>query len=226
MFRIREESLHDMYKKWPTKNFKRDYVLFAKVYSNLLTDFFRMRFKKSRRITQITTSLQSGRRFPGWWAIRSTRCSERTTARPSSSSLQMCSSTHHSRARLRTSRHLREMPRLPSSSKLLTFCRDRSVSFSQTIQARWHRSRLTRSCQSGFLMRLRSHSVFRESSRPKEWGMTLSRRKQDSVPLKFSNITIWERSEWTILLRISILSSLLRPGRACSAPRDFESFIF
>jgi hypothetical protein len=30
MFRIREESLHDVYKKWPTKNFKRDFILFAK----------------------------------------------------------------------------------------------------------------------------------------------------------------------------------------------------
>ena len=34
MFRIREESLHDIYKKWPTKNFKRDFVLFAKVRIN------------------------------------------------------------------------------------------------------------------------------------------------------------------------------------------------
>jgi hypothetical protein len=64
MFRIREESLHDVYKKWPTKNFKRDYVLFAKVYSNLITDSYRMRFKKSPRISLITTFSQSERRFP------------------------------------------------------------------------------------------------------------------------------------------------------------------
>ena len=64
MFRIREESLHDVYKKWPTKNFKRDFILFAKVYSNLSTDSYRMRFKKSPRISLITTSSQSGRRFP------------------------------------------------------------------------------------------------------------------------------------------------------------------
>jgi len=31
MFRLREENLHDIYKKWPTKNFKRDFILFAKV---------------------------------------------------------------------------------------------------------------------------------------------------------------------------------------------------
>jgi hypothetical protein len=65
MFRIREESLHDVYKKWPTKNFKRDFVLFAKVYSNLITYCCRMRFKKFPRISQITTSSQSGKRFPG-----------------------------------------------------------------------------------------------------------------------------------------------------------------
>ncbi len=31
MYRIKEEYLHEIYKKWPTKNNKRDYILFAKV---------------------------------------------------------------------------------------------------------------------------------------------------------------------------------------------------
>lgn len=31
MFRLREENLYDIYKKWPTGNFKRDFILFAKV---------------------------------------------------------------------------------------------------------------------------------------------------------------------------------------------------
>lgn len=31
MYRIREENLHDIYKKWPTKNIQRDFILFAKV---------------------------------------------------------------------------------------------------------------------------------------------------------------------------------------------------
>ncbi|TNV77007.1 hypothetical protein FGO68_gene10522 [Halteria grandinella] len=30
MYRIREENLHDIYKKWPTKSIQRDFILFAK----------------------------------------------------------------------------------------------------------------------------------------------------------------------------------------------------
>ena len=32
-YRIKEEYLHDIYKKWPTKNIQRDFILFAKVLS-------------------------------------------------------------------------------------------------------------------------------------------------------------------------------------------------
>ena len=40
MYRIREENLHDIYKKWPTKSIQRDYILFAKVtISQLLMSF-------------------------------------------------------------------------------------------------------------------------------------------------------------------------------------------
>jgi hypothetical protein len=34
MYRIREENLHQIYKKWPTKNIQRDFILFAKVKMN------------------------------------------------------------------------------------------------------------------------------------------------------------------------------------------------
>ena len=36
MYRIRPENLHDIYRKWPTGNIQRDYILFAKVTSVLI----------------------------------------------------------------------------------------------------------------------------------------------------------------------------------------------
>lgn len=36
MYRIRPENLHDIYRKWPTGNIQRDYILFAKVTSLLI----------------------------------------------------------------------------------------------------------------------------------------------------------------------------------------------
>lgn len=57
MYRIREESLHDVYKKWPTQNFQRDFILFAKDaiqkvpenYTN--NDFFTKREEISRAMS-------------------------------------------------------------------------------------------------------------------------------------------------------------------------------
>ena len=39
MYRIREENLLDIYKKWPTKNIQRDFILFAKVRKESNLDF-------------------------------------------------------------------------------------------------------------------------------------------------------------------------------------------
>ena len=57
LYRIREESLHDVYKKWPTQNFQRDFILFAKDaiqkvpenYTN--NDFFTKREEISRTMS-------------------------------------------------------------------------------------------------------------------------------------------------------------------------------
>lgn len=57
LYRIREESLHDVYKKWPTQNFQRDFILFAKdaiqkVPENFTNnDFFTKREEISRAMS-------------------------------------------------------------------------------------------------------------------------------------------------------------------------------
>jgi hypothetical protein len=71
MYRIREENLHDIYKKWPTKNIQRDFILFAKVTptsspsipSDSHVRVCRTRYRRSLRTTRTTTSSPSGRRF-------------------------------------------------------------------------------------------------------------------------------------------------------------------
>lgn len=64
MYRIREENLHDIYKKWPTKSIQRDFILFAKVRPSNLTTCCRTPFKKYPRITPTTTSSPTESRLP------------------------------------------------------------------------------------------------------------------------------------------------------------------
>ena len=46
LYKIREENLFDIYKKWPTQNIQRDYILFAKVLHNFSL-IFKGRYIKS-----------------------------------------------------------------------------------------------------------------------------------------------------------------------------------
>lgn len=79
MYRIKEEYLHEIYKKWPTKNNKRDYILFAKV--NLYLYLCRMQFKKCQKTSLTTTSLPSVMRFKKLWDARLTTFFAKTMRR-------------------------------------------------------------------------------------------------------------------------------------------------
>lgn len=142
LYRIREENLHDIYKKWPTKNNFRDYVLFAKVIYNWNKDASRMLFKKYLKIFLTTTSSPRESISSKLWQRKSTRSSPKTTPRSLLSLSQMSSLTKHSKPLSLINNPLKETLRPLFSSKLLTSSRVRSVLFNLSMRLRWRKSRL------------------------------------------------------------------------------------
>ena len=141
MYRIREENLHEIYKKWPTKSIQRDFILFAKV-RRTLCQLSRMRSRRCLRIIQTMTSSPRESRSRRWWVSVSTQYSGRTTGSSFSFWSQMSNLTRPSRLALRTSRLQSVMLKQPSNNKSLMCFRVKSVSFSPTTLVKWRRSRL------------------------------------------------------------------------------------
>jgi len=182
-----------------------------------------MRFKKSLRISQTTTSSLKEKRFQEWWVKKWTKYSAKTLEKWFSFWSQMSNLIPLLNHPWKINRHRNVTLKRLFNSKSLMSCKDKLVSFNLIIHREWPKFRLILNWMSGSLMRQLSLSVFLELSTRRDVLMIYFEGKQVLMHQIFFNTTIIEISVKTTHLRLSILWSHLQP-ESLSVATDFIIF--